>query len=133
MPSFPTTTFAQGQRRLSSRGLWLCVVLLAGLAGCETQPRPAWRSLPDTRPAATQHQGESLVMGSPRLRATLAQPLAWYDYRNDARLTTFAGYESPTFEQTVTYTYDRQHSSNGRVYNHTSVTTYTVSQQQTVR
>ncbi len=108
--------------------MFLCVAW-----GCQVKQHPQWQASSDTKKVSTGQIGQSLVLGRPAEAAQSAGTLAWYDYRNDARLTTYAGFESPVYERSVTITYDRQHSSHGRVHDHTSITTYQGSVRETVR
>jgi hypothetical protein len=115
------------------------VTLLPLLVGCQAVSfgNPNDRLLPP----AVQGRPTSLAFDSPALnRALLAGPATqdleeppWYLYRNDARLSTVAGYYSPTFEQNVTYTYDRQSQTGRHVYDYYSSTTYTTRFQQSAR
>ena len=57
----------------------------------------------------------------------------WYASRNDARLTTNAGYESPTYEAQGTYTYDRQYTHGSHVRDYYNQTTYRASRSEAVR
>lgn len=104
------------------------VLLTAGLAGCAPRqgplaaPADASDLAPSVRP---------LALDSPRLAAMIRGGGAvpppvdpWYASRNDARLATNAGIESPTAERTFTRTYERQVQHAGRVRDHISVTTY---------
>jgi hypothetical protein len=48
-------------------------------------------------------------------------------------LAADAGYASSTYQDSVTYTRDRQYQSGGRVYDHFSSTTYSVERSRSVR
>lgn len=63
--------------------------------------------------------------------ATAAQP--WYADRNDRTLAADAGYVSPTYQDSVRITRDRQYQSGGRVHDHFSSTTYSVERHRSVR
>ncbi|MCE9590696.1 MAG: hypothetical protein K8S99_09255 [Planctomycetes bacterium] len=118
--------------------LGVALLLATGLTGCsssqtvwdEYNPHPEQREFPNPRPLATDSQ---------RLCKTIEQAsydpetLPWYAARNDHRLATYAGHQTPTYEQSATLTYDRQSSSNGRVYDHFNSTTYRSSVRETVR
>ncbi len=82
------------------------------------------------------------VFDSPRLRRLEAfvatgpysQPgLPWYADRNDRHASVVAGYESPIVERSVTVTYDRQRTSNGRVHDNYNRTTYRSTVHEAVR
>lgn len=112
---------------------WLGLVLGAiALGGCQTSPfdQPGgFARYPDV-----PGRQRSLVFAAPVVAASVAQAQAqgipWYDYRNDAQLTTYAGYQTPTYESSATYTYDRQSFSGGRAFDYYNSSTYRVNIQQ---
>jgi len=67
--------------------------------------------------------------------ANLNQPagLPWYASRNDLKRATFAGYRTPTVDQIVTYTRDRQTTSGNQLHDNYSQITYRRSVTRTVR
>jgi len=72
-------------------------------------------------------QARSLVLTTPVVRVldqTASAEVPWYIDRNDYGPTVFGGTATYQYEESVTYTRDRQHSSNGRVYDHYDQTTY---------
>jgi hypothetical protein len=105
------------------------VLSLSLLTACESKPSRARYDATFAVPG----QPRSMVMDSPRqqrLQTTLPEStentdyLPWYLVRNDARLSTEAGYVSPMTQEAAGYTYDRQSTSNGRVYDSYSNTVY---------
>jgi hypothetical protein len=83
----------------------------------------------------------SLACDSPELQQAQQQAqvypwgaaVPWYEVRNEARVATEAGYDSPTYESATTYTYDQQTSYNGCVQNNFNSSTYRVRTIETVR
>ncbi len=118
------------------------LVLLAALAamGCQASP---WAQ---DEPALSDSvwgsgRSRSLVFDSSALRglrdasrkhSDVTGP-PWYASRNDARLTTFAGFRGSTFDRLVNITYDRQTLSGGHLRDHYHNTTYRQTVSQTVR
>lgn len=119
--------------------LCLAVGCLA-LVACQGHPPTAAPRL-SLGSSVAGNRVRSLVFDSPRLarlsghgeEQRQAGELPWYSYRNDARLSTPAGYQSPTFEQAANFTSDHQFSSNGRVHDFYSSTTYRSSYVQSTR
>lgn len=110
--------------RLPLIALALLTVLVLG--GCHSRPSQHAFSYAPHRD--DQGRAGSLVMPSDTLRRVTgdAPPayLAWYAGRNDIVPSVTAGYASTRYEQSVTYTRDRQTISGGRVYDHYNQTTY---------
>ncbi len=66
-----------------------------------------------------------------RQSASNTQP--WYTDRNDRTLAADAGYVSPTYQDSVRITRDRQYQTGGRAYDHFSSTSYSVERRRSVR
>ncbi|MEX0775596.1 MAG: hypothetical protein WD042_07755 [Phycisphaeraceae bacterium] len=114
----------------------VALIALAGvLVGCQSAPQ--WQPSRDRAPQPdVPGRQTALVLEHGRdISNALSPPgtLAWYDVRNDAVLTTYAGYRGPVADTTVTFTHDHQSSSGGRVFDHYHSTTYRVQVQQSVR
>lgn len=114
--------------RISLTASALALTILASVTGCESHPKTV----------EAHAGGRSMVFDSPRLRqlnqgveAAEAQP--WYASRNDARLTTNAGYMTPTYEAEGTYTYDRQYTNGGHVRDYYNTTSYRATRTEAVR
>lgn len=80
----------------------------------------------------------SVVVQTPLLqylqeRGPASADLPWYADRNDRSLAADAGYISPTFQDSVTITRDRQYQSGGRVHDQFNSTTYRVETRRSVR
>ena len=94
------------------------------LTGCQTRPGYTSR---DVSPLYDDYgHARSLVLTTPVVRtAQRPQPSyeKWYVGRRDVGPFVTAGYVSPRYEQSVTYTTDRQYTYNGRVYDRYSETT----------
>lgn len=120
------------------------------LAGCQTaKPQPQHAPAPAGPANEGYHRPRNpyflpkpiLVMESAELRELAKQSgeapgqreLAWYDTRNDARMSIQSGYRTTTFESSSTYTYDRQYQHSGNVRDHYSRTTRTGSITETSR
>lgn len=58
---------------------------------------------------------------------------AWYEGRNDRTLAVSSGYDLPTLQSSYTLTRDRQYTSNGRVHDTFSATTYRSEYRQSIR
>lgn len=104
-------------------------------AGCQQQPS-VYASRDHLPAPAVEGRPRSLALVSPRMQRmpdVMADQVAWYDYRNDLRPTVYAGVESPTFDAVQTITFDREHSSFGRVHEHFSETRVRSRFRQTVR
>jgi len=108
------------------RLLYLMVILALCLAviGCE-QPKSV-----DLGPQLdVDGHRRSLALDAPVLEyLKSSQPDSayqpWYQGRNDRGTAALAGYESPKYQQSTTYTRDRQYSSHGRTFDHYHSTTY---------
>ena len=80
----------------------------------------------------------SVVLATPLLqhlqaRGPAEQAPPWYADRNDRLHAALAGYAAPTLESSVTLTRDRQHTSNGRTFDHFQRTTYSAEHRHVVR
>ena len=103
----------------------LALLGLVVLSGCHS--RPTTYAL--DRGPMRDHRGQaaSMVMQSDWVRTASADSpayAAWYAGRNDLVPSVTAGYESARYEQTVTYTRDRQYISGGHVYDRYDQSTY---------
>lgn len=95
------------------------------LVGCQARPGYTYR---DVQPLYDDFgHARSLALTTPVVR-TAQRPNAvhepWYTGRRDVSPFVTAGYLSLRHEQSVTYTTDRQHTVNGRVYDRYSETTH---------
>lgn len=113
---------------------------MALLAGCATPE--GGRGSVDARPRHdARADARSIVFEQPALRSgqddtregAAHTGLEWYDYRNDAQLTTTAGYESPIVEVEVTRSHDRHVESSGRVRRHSTHTRHRYRYRRTIR
>src|SRR5262245_459276 len=84
-----------GMQRETRSILIACAALLvAAMVGCQSKPEVV----------EARGGGRSMVLDSPRMRqltdgvTALDESRPWYESRNDARLTTNAGYATPTYE-----------------------------------
>lgn len=93
--------------------LTLTVALAA--VGCETTTR---------QPTTSTQQPLSIVFAPAKLQEQTGSETPWYASRNDARLTTYSGYESGRDEVTSDYTYDRQYQYGAYVRDYLYITTY---------
>ena len=70
----------------------------------------------------------SMVFDAPPIRrlveGTNQEDHPWYSYRNDRRLTTFAGRRGPVYERTVNVTIDRQTIHGDAIRDHYQNVTY---------
>ena len=123
--------------------------IFAALAGCQSaSPAPAPRQAPryenggyhrprnpyfNPKPILALDSAELNRAESQLGVAGAARPLAWFDYRNDARASTVAGQYSHTLEVIATYTHDRQYQHGDHVRDHYQQNTYRNSVRQTVR
>lgn len=103
--------------------------LLLVLSGCQHTGSPVSFAGADTVPPSPAVGQRALATNAPALQAAIDQAgpesdTTWALYRNDARLTTQAGYHGGTYEYSYTITYDRQSQSNGHVHDHFSSTAY---------
>lgn len=142
MPGLLTRHTLRPCQGMAARPFQLAVLtlLLAGsMIGCSSS-RSTWGEYdPDPRFRRPAPAPRSLAMDAPKLHRAIenanfdpgTQP--WYAARNDRRLTTTSGYQSTVYEQSVTYSYDRQSSHQGRVYDHFNSTTYRVRSEATSR
>ena len=123
---------------LATRLLAIAVCLggLLALTGCE-QARPIMSA--DRGPQLdADGNRRSVVVQTPLLqylqeRRSASAELPWYADRNDRSLAADGGYVSPTFQDSVTITRDRQYQSGGRVHDQFSSTTYSVEHRRAVR
>lgn len=94
------------------------------LVGCQTRPGYTYR---DVMPMYDDFgHARSLTLSSPMVRtASQVRPAIepWYVGRRDQGPFVTAGHISLRHEQSVTYTIDRQHIINGRVYDRYDETT----------
>lgn len=134
--------------KVNTRCQFIHGALLAGVVmtawGCQAPLAEGERPLP--QPAVYEHQPRSIVFDTPKIRQ-LAQArhsqtgsslppadVPWYSSRNTVRLTTDAGYQTATTDQTITTTFDRQSiTAGGQARDHYHSTTYRRSTTQTVR
>lgn len=112
----------------------LCLAALV-LVGCH-QTRPGY-SLRDVQPMFDDYgHARSLALTTPAVRA--AHPNRhhqdpWYAGRRDVGPSVTAGYVSPRYERSITYTNDRQYTYNGRVYDRYQETTRRRTYQESTR
>ena len=110
--------------------------------GCQTPLAMDEPRLP--HPAVYHNQPRSIVFDAPMMRqlaqakhsqtgGALPANKTWYFSRNTVRQTTEAGYQTPTTDQIITTTFDRQSITAGRTRDHYHTTTYRRSTNQTVR
>ena len=90
--------------------------------------------------AAPTAQPRSMVFAPACLRAELrrmeARPggaLPWYAKRNDARLTTFSGFQTTRVEHTDTFVHERRTQYDNRVRDDVYISTYRSSTRRLVR
>ena len=110
--------------------LILALCLAAGclaLIGCQSDQSAAEQRYSAKLTEASYPR--SMVFDSPRLRYAAgpadAQPEEpWYADRNDWQPNVIAGFRGPTFDETVTWTYDHQSQSSGHVHNTVDESTY---------
>lgn len=116
------------------RAMTVFACLGLGLVGC-SQPK----NMVDHGPQLdADGNRRSVALQTPLLqylqeRETASAGMPWYADRNDRTLAADAGYISPTYQDSVTVTRDRQHQSAGRVRDHFSSTTYSVERRRAVR
>ena len=130
----PGTAFARVPLMQTLRVITVTACLAFALAGC-SQPKNTVDRGPQLDADGNRR---SVVLQTPlqqylQERETASADLPWYADRNDRMLAADAGYASPTFQDSVTYTRDRQYQSGGRVYDHFSSTTYRVEHHRAVR
>lgn len=118
----------------SLRAITVLACLGLGLVGC-SQPKNTVDLGPQLDADGNRR---SVALQTPLLqylqeRETASADLPWYADRNDRTLAVDAGYVSPTFQDSVTYTRDRQYQTGGRVFDHFSSTTYSVERRRAVR
>lgn len=121
-------------RKIRLMSIALCLASSLALIGCEQS-----QSTTDLGPQLDADGGRrSLAMDTSLLqhlknRQASPEGLAWYDGRNDRSLTVNSGYDLASVQTSSTLTRDRQYSSNGRVRDNFSSTTYRTEYRQNVR
>ena len=104
----------------------LCLLVPLGAAG-------GCAAAPSVQPRSTVFAPASLRAQIRRMEARRGEALPWYASRNDARLTTFSGFQTAKVEHTETFVYERRRQHDNRVRDDVHISTYRSSNRQLVR